>query len=97
MHYFGLLHYGKISRNSGLRIGSQGYRMSLSCWRARFIDELGLMMSLDPISIAPEAQWLLAPRFSVGKEARIAFQPRRGDAKGEIVIKISFMRLPPNP
>jgi hypothetical protein len=47
-----------------------------------------------PISIAPEAQRSLAPRFSVGKEARVAFQPRRGDAKDEIVIKISFMRLP---
>jgi hypothetical protein len=53
-----------------------------------------LLTNLVPVSIAPEAQWSLAPRFSVGKEARIAFQPRRGDAKGEIVIKISFMRLP---
>ena len=53
-----------------------------------------LLTSLLPISIAPEAQRSLAPRFSVGMDVRIAFQLRRGDAKGEIVIKISFMRLP---
>ena len=37
--------------------------------------------------------WTLAPRFSVGKEAGMSPQPRRGVANGEIVIKISFMRL----
>ena len=49
------------------------------------------LMRLVPTPGAPEAQRSIAPRFSVGKKAGIAFQPRRGDAKGEIVFSISFM------
>jgi hypothetical protein len=35
-------------------------------------DETGsdLLTGLDLISIAPEAQWWLAPRFSVGKKTK---------------------------
>jgi hypothetical protein len=60
----------------------QSNRMNTSCWRTWF----RLLTSLVSISIAPEAQRSLAPRFSVENKARIAFQPRRGDAKGRIVM-----------
>jgi len=47
------------------------------------------------ILIAPEAQWWLAPRFSVGKGANNSQLAPLGAAQnGELVIKITFMRLP---
>jgi hypothetical protein len=42
------------------------------------------LTTLVLIFIAPEAQWSVAPRFSVGKEANNSQSARRGDAKRRI-------------
>jgi hypothetical protein len=52
-----------------------------------------LLTSLVPICIAPSAQCLLAPRFSVGKRINMDLSAPEGGASREIFIGMPFMRL----
>ncbi len=59
----------------------RGQHIDISLLDSLQTHALNLLTDQVPTHVAPEAHWLLAPRFSVGTESKERCEPRRGAAK----------------